>query len=76
MASFLVINSVIAFFYYLRVIKTMWMDAAPAGALRLQTGFNLTAVIVVLMVSTVVLGLLPGLVTDYSSLASVTAALG
>lgn len=75
MASFLVLNSVIAFFYYLRVIKTMWMDEAPVGAVKLQTGFNLTAVIVVLLVGTVVLGVLPGLVTDYSSLVSVTAAL-
>lgn len=75
LASFLVLNSVIAFFYYLRVIKTMWIDDAPVGAVKLQTGFNLTAIIVVLMVGTVVLGLLPGLVTDYSSLVSVTAAL-
>lgn len=75
MASFLVLNSVIAFFYYLRVIKTMWMDAAPVGAVKLQTGFHLTTVIVVLMLGTVVLGLLPGLVTDYSSLVSVTATL-
>lgn len=76
MASFLVINSVIAFFYYLRVIKTMWMDEAPAGAVRVQTGFHLTAVIVVLMVGTVVLGLLPGLVTDYSSVVSIASSLG
>jgi NADH-quinone oxidoreductase subunit N len=68
MAAFLVINSVIAFFYYLKVIRTMWMDEAPAGLPRLQPGFNLSAVVIVLMVGTVLLGVLPGLVTDYSSL--------
>jgi NADH-quinone oxidoreductase subunit N len=67
LASFLVLNSVIAFFYYLRVVKTMWMDEAREGLPRLQPGFNLSAVVIVLMVGTVVLGVLPGLVTDYSS---------
>jgi NADH-quinone oxidoreductase subunit N len=74
LASFLVVNSVIAFFYYLRVVRTMWMDAAPAGLPRLQPGFNLSAVVVVLMVGTVVLGVLPGLVTGFSSVVSLVAA--
>ncbi len=74
LAGFLVLNTVIAFFYYLRVIKTMWMDAAPEGLPRLQPGFNLSAVVVVLMVGTLVLGVLPGLVTDFSSMMSLVAA--
>jgi NADH-quinone oxidoreductase subunit N len=67
MAGFLVVNSVIAFFYYLRVMRTMWMDTAKAGVPRLQPGFNLSAVVVVLMVGTILLGVLPGLVTDFSA---------
>jgi NADH-quinone oxidoreductase subunit N len=74
LASFLVLNSVIGFFYYLRVVRTIWMDAAPAGLPRLQPGFNLSAVVVVLMIGTVLLGILPGLVTDLSSTISLVAA--
>ena len=74
LAGFLVVNSVIAFFYYLKVIRTVWMDEAPAGLPQLQPGFNLSAVVVVLMVGTLVLGVLPGLVTDFSSVISIVAA--
>ena len=74
LAAFLVVNSVIAFFYYLRVIRTVWMDEAPAGLPQLQPGFNLSAVVVVLMIGTMVLGVLPGLVTDFSSVISIVAA--
>jgi NADH-quinone oxidoreductase subunit N len=73
MAAFLVINSVIAFFYYLKVIRTMWMDESPVGLPTLQPGFNLSAVVIVLMFGTVLLGVLPGLVTDYTSLSSLVA---
>ena len=34
LAAFLVINSVIAFFYYLKVVKTVWIDAPRVGAPR------------------------------------------
>jgi NADH-quinone oxidoreductase subunit N len=74
LAIFLVFNSVIAFFYYLKVIKTMWMDPALEGLPPLQPGFNLSVVVVVLMIGTIVLGVLPGLISDYTSLTSVVAA--
>ena len=70
MGSFVVINSVIAFFYYLRVVKTMWMDQAREGLPALQPGLSLSAVVLVLMVGTVVLGVLPGLISNASSLTS------
>ncbi len=73
LGSFVVINSVIAFFYYLKVVKTLWMDEAREGLPTLQPGFNLSAVVVVLMVGTVVLGVLPGLITDFTSITSVLA---
>ncbi len=73
LAAFLVINSVIAFFYYLKVVRTMWMETARVGLPVLQPGLNLSAVVVVLMVGTVVLGLLPGLVTDATSVSSLLA---
>ncbi|MEX2420813.1 MAG: proton-conducting transporter membrane subunit, partial [Actinomycetota bacterium] len=73
LATFLIINSVIAFFYYLKVVKTMWMDAAIEGVPALQPGFNLSLVVVALMIGTLVLGVLPGLLSDYTSLTSVLA---
>jgi NADH-quinone oxidoreductase subunit N len=67
LAGFLVLNSVIAFFYYLRVIRTMWMDEARADAPRLQPGLNLSLVVSGLMAATVVLGIVPGLISDFSA---------
>ena len=56
-------NAVIAFYYYARVIKTMWFDPAPetpekdtspiSGSLQLAIGLA--------AVMTFVLGVLPGL---------------
>jgi NADH-quinone oxidoreductase subunit N len=73
MAGFLVINSVIAFFYYLKVIRGMWMGEAAEGVPALQPGFNLSLVVVALMIGTLVLGVLPGLISDYTSLTSLMA---
>jgi NADH-quinone oxidoreductase subunit N len=64
MASFLVVNSVIAFFYYLRVIRAIWFEPAAAEAPRLQPALSLSVVVVVLMAGTILLGVLPGLVAD------------
>jgi NADH-quinone oxidoreductase subunit N len=76
LAGFLVLNSVIAFFYYLKVVKTIWMDPAREGVPVLQPGFNLSVVVAVLMIVTVLLGVLPGLITDFSSVTSLVAAGG
>ncbi|MEX1164504.1 MAG: NADH-quinone oxidoreductase subunit N [Nitriliruptor sp.] len=73
LAAFLVINSVIGFFYYLKVVKTVWIDGPRVDAPRLQPGFSLSAVVVVLMLGTVLLGVLPGLVTDGTSISSLVA---
>ncbi len=71
---FLVFNSVIAFFYYLKVVKTMWMDEARDLGVQLEPGFNLSTVVAVLMIGTVVLGVLPGLISGATSLTSLIAA--
>jgi NADH-quinone oxidoreductase subunit N len=73
MIAFLAVNSVIAFFYYLRVVWLMWMGEAPAGVPAVQSGLNLAAVVVALVVGTVVLGILPGLISDATSAASILA---
>jgi len=74
LVSFLVVNSVIAFFYYLKVIRTMWMDEARADAPAIRPGLSLAFSVAALMVVTVVLGVLPGLISDVTSLTSVAAA--
>jgi len=71
---FLVFNSVIAFFYYLKVVKTIWMDEARDLDVHLQPGFNLSTVVAALMIGTVVLGVLPGLISGATSLTSLIAA--
>ncbi|HEX2029521.1 MAG TPA: NADH-quinone oxidoreductase subunit N [Nitriliruptorales bacterium] len=59
LATFLVVNTVLAFFYYLAVVRTMWMEAPPVGAPLLQPGRLLNAAVGVLAVATVVLGVVP-----------------
>lgn len=71
--GFLVVNSVIAFFYYLRVVWLMWMKDAIEGAPAMQPGLNLSFVVTGLMVVTVVLGVLPGLLSDATSITQIAA---
>jgi NADH-quinone oxidoreductase subunit N len=55
------VNSVIAFYYYARVTKTVWFDPAPEGAEVFEeapTG-SLVWVLTVAAVATVLLGILP-----------------
>ena len=68
LAGALVVNSVIAFFYYLKVILLMWMEEPNADAPVLQPGLNLSLVVAGLAVLTLVLGVLPGLVSDTTSI--------
>ena len=73
LASFLVINSVIAFFYYLKVVKTVWIDGPAEGAPALQPGFNLSVVVTLLAIGTIVLGVVPGIISQGTSLSSLLA---
>jgi NADH-quinone oxidoreductase subunit N len=73
MVAFLAVNSVIAFFYYLRLVWLMWMADAPAGVPAIQPGLNLAVVVVALVLGTVVLGILPGLISDATSATSILA---
>lgn len=59
LAVFAVVMSVIGAFYYLRVIKLMFMDAAP-GALLLRAGAGPNAVMSINGLLVVILGLFPG----------------
>ncbi|MGF1667103.1 MAG: NADH-quinone oxidoreductase subunit N [Acidimicrobiia bacterium] len=55
------LNAVIAFYYYARVVKTMWFDSAPEGAEVFDDApvGSLVWVLTVAAIATFVLGLLP-----------------
>jgi NADH-quinone oxidoreductase subunit N len=73
LAGALVINSVIAFFYYLKVIRLMWMEQPIADAPELQPGLNLSLVVAGLAALTLALGVLPGLLSDTTSIVTFAA---
>ncbi len=73
LAIFVVLNAVIAMFYYLRVAWIMWMREPREGAPALTPGFILASAVTVLMLVSLVLGLLPGIVTQYSSAIEIAA---
>ncbi len=73
LAGALVVNSVIAFFYYLKVIRLMWMVPPVQDAPVLQPGINLSLVVASLAALTVVLGVLPGLISDTTSIVTFAA---
>ncbi len=59
LATALVLNTVLAFFYYLAVVRTMWMDEPDRGAPLIRPGFVLNATAMILAVATFVLGVIP-----------------
>jgi NADH-quinone oxidoreductase subunit N len=73
LAVALVVNSVIAFYYYLRVIRLMWMEQPAVDAPVLQPGAALSLVVAGLAALTLVLGVLPGLVSDTTSIVTFAA---
>jgi NADH-quinone oxidoreductase subunit N len=58
LAAAVVVNSVIAMFYYLSVARTVWMDA-PASAEPVRPGFALNAAITSLAVLALLAGVYP-----------------
>jgi len=74
LAGALGVKSVIAFFYYLKVIRLMWMEQPAVDAPSLQPGFNLSLVVASLALLTLLLGILPGLISDTTSLVTLAAA--
>ena len=70
-------NTAIAAAYYLRVMRTMWMDVpAPEHATGVVTPPPVMAALGITAVGTVALGVLPGLVTQFADLQDLTGAFG
>ena len=71
------VNSVVAFGYYGNIMREMWMRPVPDGdtsPVPVQPALALALAIT--GVSTVVLGVLPGLVIHFGDLAGLTGAFG
>lgn len=71
--GFLIVNSVIAFFYYLKVVWVMWMRDPERELAPVEPGLNLSLVTGVLVAGTVVLFVLPGLISDATSVTDLMA---
>lgn len=73
------INTVIAFGYYGAVMREIWMRPVPEGvdaSARIRTPASLVAALAITGVATLVVGVLPGLVTQFGELSSLTGAFG
>jgi NADH-quinone oxidoreductase subunit N len=71
------VNTAIAAAYYLRIMRTMWMDEVPDGDVTpVVTPQPVAAALAITSVGTVVLGVLPGLVMRFADLQDLTGALG
>ena len=72
------VNSAIAFGYYGTVLREIWMkpvpDDIPTGEMKNPP--SLTAALVITGVSTVLLGVLPGIVLRFGDLTTITGAIG
>ena len=72
------VNTAIAAAYYLRVMRTMWMDPPPEGAdtTPVVTPAPVMAALGITAIGTVVLGVLPGLVTRFADQQDLAGAFG
>ena len=71
------VNSVIAFGYYGRVMRAMWMRDAPDGDVApIRVPQPLTLALGLTVVTTIVIGVIPQVVLRYGDLGSLTDALG
>ncbi|MFN2557185.1 MAG: NADH-quinone oxidoreductase subunit N [Nitriliruptorales bacterium] len=59
LAAFLVLNTILAMFYYLAVVRTMWYGEPDRPGPRLRPGLALKATVVALTVATIGLGAYP-----------------
>lgn len=71
------VNTVIAAAYYMTVLREMWMKPVPDGDITpIRTPAALQAALVITVATTIVLGVVPGLVGRYGELSDLTGAFG
>ena len=73
LAGAVVVNAVVAMFYYLSIVRTMWMDA-PAEARPVRPGFALDFAVGGLAIATVVVFFAPDLFANAAQLSALVSA--
>jgi NADH-quinone oxidoreductase subunit N len=74
LAAAVVLNSVIAMFYYLAIARTVWMDD-PADATELRPGFALNVAIAGLAAAALLGGVVPQIFAGFADVSTLVAAL-
>ena len=64
------LNSVVSLYYYLLVLKRLYITEAPAGALPLRVSLPVKAVLLLTTVGTLLVGILPGPLMQIASAVS------
>lgn len=62
------VNTAIAAAYYLRVLRTIWMDEAPADATPVRTPSPVAAALGITAIGTIAVGTLPGMVMRFANI--------
>jgi len=71
------VNTAIAAAYYITVMREIWMKPVPDGdTTEIRTPTSVQAALGITCAATIVLGVLPGLVSRYGDLSDLTGALG
>ena len=71
------VNTVIAASYYITVMREIWMKPAPDGDVTpIRVPASIQAALAITTVTTIVFGVVPGLISRYGDLSDLTGALG
>jgi NADH-quinone oxidoreductase subunit N len=74
LAVIIAVNSVIALFYYANVARQMWMQPVPDDdRTPIRVPVSLGAAITIAAVATLVMGIIPGVITHFGDLATFAA---
>ncbi len=77
MGAIMAVNSVIALGYYLSLVRVMFMEDAPEGETApIKVPVPLSAVVTAALLATVLLGVLPSVITELAEGASLGLTLG
>jgi NADH-quinone oxidoreductase subunit N len=77
LAAIAALNTVIAAGYYMRVLRVVWVEDVPDGDMApVEPPAPITAALAITALGTIVLGVLPGLVSRFGDVQDLTGALG
>ncbi len=77
LAAIAAVNTVIAAAYYMRVLRVVWVEDVPDGDVTpIQPPAPISAAIGITVIGTIVVGVLPGLLSRFGDISDLTGALG